>query len=98
MAIQHFLNAKLKVYCRVRENCDIPPIWDYFKRTKDVDANITKLLEEMATWAHANDITLTRGIYFEKATIYEIIKLEFNAGAAIAYLPPREEFLSSLFD
>jgi hypothetical protein len=45
-----FQLAKLKGFCGVHENCDIPPIWDYYHSTKDVDAHRTKLLEEMGQW------------------------------------------------
>ena len=40
-----FQLAKLKGFCCVLDNGDIPPIWDYFRSTKDVDAHRTKLLE-----------------------------------------------------
>lgn len=46
-----FQLAKLKGFCGVLDNCDIPPIWDYFRTTKDVDAHRTKLLECMSQWA-----------------------------------------------
>jgi hypothetical protein len=86
-----FQLAKLKGFCSVLEDCDIPPIWDYFHSTKDVDAHRTKLLEEMGKWAWEHDVTLTRGIYFNKSTMDEIVKLEFNPGAATAYFATAEK-------
>jgi hypothetical protein len=50
-----------------------------------MDAQRTKLLEEMGVWARANGITLTRAIYFEKSMMDEIAKLKFIPGAATAY-------------
>jgi hypothetical protein len=91
-----FQLAKLKGFCCVHENCEIPPIWDYFRGTKDVDAHRTKLLECMTSWAKENEITITRGIYFEKSTMDEIVKLEFNPGAATAYFPTAEKGISIL--
>jgi hypothetical protein len=95
-AYTSFQLAKLKGFCCVYENANIPPIWDYFTTTKDVDAHRAKLLGEMGTWARENDITITRGLYFEKSTMDEIIKLEFNPGAATAYFATAEKGMSIL--
>lgn len=45
--------------------------------------------------ACANDL-LTRWIYFEKPTMEEIIKLEFNPGAAMAYFNNAKRGISIL--
>lgn len=91
-----FQLAKLKGFCCVYENAKIPPIWDYFTTTKDVDAHRAKLLGEMGTWARENDITITRGLYLEKSTMDEIVKLDFNPGAATAYFATAEKGMSIL--
>ena len=91
-----FQLAKLKGFCGIVHNCDIPPIWDYFRSTKDVDAHRTKLLECMGQWARENEIAITRGLYFEKATMDEITKMEFNPGSATAYFPSAEKGISIL--
>lgn len=91
-----FQLAKLKGFCGIVHNSDIPPIWDYFRSTKDVDAHRTKLLECMGQWAKENEITITRGLYFEKATMDEITKMEFNPGSATAYFPTAEKGISIL--
>jgi hypothetical protein len=85
-----FQLAKLKGFCCVLNNTNIPPISDYFRSTKDVDAHRTKLVESMGQWAKENKITITRGIYFEKSTKDKITKLEFNPGSATAYFPTAE--------
>lgn len=91
-----FQLAKLKGFCGVYENAGIPPIWDYFSSTKDIDAHRTKLLGEMGTWARENEISITKGVYFEKATMDEMVKLEFNPGAATAYFATAEKGISIL--
>ena len=91
-----FQLAKLKGFCGVYANENIPPIWDYFCSTKEVDAHRTKLLEEMGSWARDNEITITMDLYFEKSTMDEIVKLEFNPGAATAYFATAEKGMSIL--
>jgi len=91
-----FQLAKLIGFCCVLDNCDIPPIWDYFRSTKDVDAHRTKLLACMGQWARENEITITRGIYFKKSTMDEITKLEFNPGLAAAYFATAKKGISIL--
>jgi hypothetical protein len=91
-----FQLAKLKGFCGIIHNSDIPPIWNYFRSTKDVDAHRTKLLECMGQWAKENEITITRGLYFEKSTMDEITKMEFNPGSATAYFPTAEKGISIL--
>ena len=46
-AYSEYQLAKLKGFCCVWTNADLPEIWDYFKSTKEVDAQRTQLLEEM---------------------------------------------------
>ena len=91
-----FQLAKLKGFCGVQLDRDIPGIWDYFKTMKDVDAHRTKLHESMAGWARKHDISITRGIYFDKTTMDEITKLEFNPGAASAYFCTADKGMSIL--
>jgi hypothetical protein len=91
-----FQLAKLKGFCGVYDNTNIPPIREYFKSTKDVDAHRTKLLGEMHSWARENEITITRGLYFEKSTMDEMVKLDFNPGAATAYFAMAEKGMSIL--
>jgi hypothetical protein len=50
----------------------------------------------MGSWARDNEITITRGLYFEKSTMDEIVKLEFNPGAAAAYFATAEKGMSIL--
>jgi hypothetical protein len=95
-AYSTFQLAKLKGFCGVLDNCDIPPIWDYFRTTKDVDAHRTKLLECMGQWAREHEISITRGLYFEKSTMDEITKMEFNPGSATAYFATAEKGVSIL--
>jgi hypothetical protein len=95
-AYSTFQLAKLKGFCGVVDNCDIPPIWDYFRTTKDIDAHRTKLLECMGQWAREHEISITRGLYFEKSTMDEIIKMEFNPGSATAYFATAEKGISIL--
>ena len=47
--------AKLKGFCCIRTNAGPPKIWDYFKSTKEVDAQQTQLVEDMKKWAAMND-------------------------------------------
>ena len=61
-----------------------------------MDAHRTKLLEEMGSWAQDNEITITRGLYFKKSTMDEIVKLDFNPGAATAYFAMAEKGMSIL--
>jgi hypothetical protein len=86
-----FQLAKLKGFCGVLDNCDIPPIWDYFRTTKEVDAHRTKLLECMCQWAREHEISITRGLYFDKSTMDEITKLDFNPGSATAHFTTAEK-------
>lgn len=86
--------AKLKGFCGVYKNCKLPPIWDYFQSTKDVDAHSTKLLGEMGSWVWGNEITITWGVYFGKSMMDKIVKLEFNPGAATAYVTMAEKGIS----
>ena len=50
----------------------------------------------MGQWVSQNEITLTRGIYFDKLTMDEIVKLELNPGAATAFLATAEKGISIL--
>jgi hypothetical protein len=77
--------AKLKGFCGVQMDRDIPEIWDYLKTTNDFDPHCTKLLKSMADWACTQYISITSGIYFDKTTMDEITKQEFNPGAATSF-------------
>jgi hypothetical protein len=68
-------------------NKDLQPIWDFFKTTKEVDAHRSKLMDEMATWVKKNEVTINRGLYFDKAAMGDIVKLDFTPGTAIQHLP-----------
>lgn len=50
-----------------------------------MDAHHTKLKAEMVAWAKTHDVPPNRGVYFVKGPMDEIIKLEFNPEAAMAY-------------
>jgi hypothetical protein len=91
-----FQLAKLKGFCWVRTNRDIPLIWDYFRKTRDVNGDHTKLLEQMTNWARTHDVSITRDIFLDKVTIDEITKLEFNPQAATAYFSTTERGISIL--
>lgn len=67
MNVRHEL-VKLKGFCHMQMNAEYPPIWDYFKSTKDVDAQWMKLVEEMMTLAKQYNLQINRGLYFDKAT------------------------------
>jgi len=55
-----------------------------------------QLLEEMRQWARQNDVQLNRSIYFDKATMDDITKMEFGPGTPTAYLSMAEQGLSIL--
>ena len=42
-----FQLAKLKGFCCMQNNSNLPPIWDYFKSRKEVDVQCTQLLKLM---------------------------------------------------
>jgi hypothetical protein len=88
--------AKLKGFCCMRHNSGLPTIWDYFKSTKEVDAQRTQLIEEMKRWATANKVQLNGGVYFDKATMDDIVKLDFCPGTPTAYLNTVEQGMSML--
>jgi hypothetical protein len=76
-----FQLAKLKGYCCVHSFLNLPPIWEYFKSTKDVDAQWIQLMESMKDWAKKHDVQINRGIYFDKATMDDdIVRLECCPG------------------
>lgn len=70
----------------MQTNYKLPPIWDHFKATKDVDAHRMQWVEEMTAWAKEYDKQINRGLYFDKATMNDIVKLEFCPGTPTAYL------------
>ena len=88
--------AKLKGFSCVRSEASLQPIWSYFRSTKEVDAQRTQLLEEMRKWARNHDVQLNRSVYFEKATMDDITKLEFGPGTPTAYLNTAEQGISIL--
>lgn len=88
--------AKLKGFCCVRTNVDLPKIWDYFKSTKEVDAQRTQLVEDMKKWEKKNQVPMNRGIYFDKATMDDISKMDFCPGTPTAYLNTAEQGISIL--
>jgi hypothetical protein len=51
-----FQLAKLKGFSCVRNDEHLQPIWEYFRSTKDVDAQRTQLLQEMRRWAKNHDV------------------------------------------
>ncbi|KAL3788682.1 hypothetical protein HJC23_001881 [Cyclotella cryptica] len=57
--------AKLKGFSCVRSEAALQPIWQYFRSTKEVDAQRTQLLEEMKQWARGHDVQLNRSVYFD---------------------------------
>ena len=50
----------------------------------------------MGAWVRENEITITRGLYFEKSKMDEVVKLEFNPVAATAYFATAEKGMSIL--
>jgi hypothetical protein len=91
-----FQLAKLKGFSCVRAESSLQPIWQYFKSTKELDAQRTQLLEEMKQWARQNDVHIHRNIYFDKATMDDITKMEFGPGTPTAYLATAEQGISIL--
>jgi hypothetical protein len=91
-----FQVAKLKGFSCVRNEENLQPIWDYFRSTKDVDAQRTKLLQEMRAWARTHDVQINRSLYFDKSTMDDITKLEFCPGTPTAYLSTAEQGISIL--
>lgn len=91
-----FQLAKLKGFCCMWTNADPPPIWGYFKSTKDVDTQWTQLLEDMMTWAKQQDVQINRGLYFNKATKYDIVKWEFCPVTPTAFWNTAEQGISLL--
>jgi hypothetical protein len=83
--------AKLKGFCCVHNNSGLLSIWEYFRSTKEVDAQRTQLVEEMQTWAKQNNVKLNRGLYFDKTMMDDIVKLEFCPGTPTAYLNTAEQ-------
>jgi hypothetical protein len=88
--------AKLKGYSCVRSESLLQPIWTYFKENKEVDAQRTQLMEEMRQWARRNDVQINRSIYFEKATMDDITKMDFGPGTPTAHLHTAEQGISIL--
>jgi hypothetical protein len=91
-----FQLAKLKGFSGVRAEAALQPIWTYFKSTKEVDAQRTQLLEDMKQWARQNDVQIHRNIYFDKATMDDITKMEFGPGTPTAFLSTAEQGISIL--
>ena len=67
----------------MQTNANLPPIWDYFRSTKDMYAHRTQLLEVMITWAKQQDVQIDRGLYFDNATMDDIVKVEFCTGTQL---------------
>lgn len=88
--------AKLKGFSCIRNEAHLQPIWEYFRSTKDVDAQRTKLLQEMRQWARTHDVQINRSLYFDKSTMDDIVKLEFCPGTPTAYLSTAEQGISIL--
>ena len=95
-AYSEYQLAKLKGFCCVRNESGLPPIWEYFRSTKEVDAQRTQLVEAMQSWAKDQDVQLNRGVYFDKTTMDDIVKLEFCPGTPTAYLNTAEQGMSLL--
>ena len=68
---------------------NIPPIWEYFKSTNNADTQRTQLVETMKRWAKEHDVQINRGIYFDKTTMDDIVRLEFWSSTPMAYLHGR---------
>lgn len=95
-AYSEFQLAKLKGFCCVRTHDGLPTIWEYFRTTKEVDAQRTQLVEEMTDWAKKEEVVVNRGIYFDKSTMDDIVKMEFCPGTPTAYLNTAEQGMSLL--
>ena len=61
-----------------------------------MDAQRTQLMEDMHAWAKRHDVQLIRGVYFDKTTMDDIVKLEFCPGTPTAYLNTAEQGMSLL--
>jgi hypothetical protein len=53
-------------------------------------------MEEMKQWARSHDVQINRSIYFEKASMDDITKMEFGPGTPTAYLNTAEQGISIL--
>jgi hypothetical protein len=95
-AYTDFQLAKLKGFCCVRNNSNLPTIWEYFQTTKEVDAQRTQLVEEMYAWAKQDEVQVNRSIYFDKSTMEDITRMEFCPGTPMAYLDTAEQGMSLL--
>ena len=88
--------TNLKGFSCVWNEASLQPIWQYFRSTKEVDAQRTQLLEEMRQWARQNDVQINRSIYFDRATMDDITKMEFGHGMPTTYLMTAEQGISIL--
>jgi hypothetical protein len=91
-----FQLAKLKGFCCLCSLSSLPLIWEYFKTTEDVDAQQTQLMESMREWAKQHDVQINRGLYFDKSTMDDIVRLEFCPGTPTAYLSTAKQGISML--
>ena len=80
----------------MRTVTNLPEIWEYFKSTKDVDAQRTQLQVGMKEWARQHDVQINRGVYFNITTMDEIMRMEFCPGTPTAYLATAEQGISIL--
>jgi hypothetical protein len=75
---------------------NLPPIWKYFKFTKDIDAQRTQLLKLIKEWARQHDVQINLGIYLDKSTMEDIVWMEFCPGTPTAYLATAKQGISVL--
>lgn len=91
-----FQLAKLRGFSCIRTIAAIQPIWEYFHSTKEVVAQCMLLVEEMRARARKNDVQINRSIYFDKAFMDNIVKMEFGPDMPTAHLSTAEQGISIL--
>ena len=75
--------AALKGYCRVDDPRKIPSIWDAFQQTKELAQHHHNLRVGMMTWSKQSGMDIDKAPFFTKATIKDIVNLNFNPGEAV---------------
>ena len=78
---------------------DIPPVWQLFQYTKQVDTHRDNVKRHMKTWANnakPDQVMIDRGLYFTTQTMKDILALRFNPGGPMAEVATAGQGLSIL--
>jgi hypothetical protein len=88
--------AAIKGFSGTADVTQLSPIWTQFQKTKDIDDQRCILGKYMAEWSKVMGIEIDTGVFYNKETMEDIVKVRPNSAEGLATLKTGERGCSIL--